>query len=358
MKILFTYLFCGTGGVEAVLYARLREMRRRSNTAISFFLQEASGLDLLFRDIRDQVIIGNPSDLIRLLRSQKWDYIVSIDTPEIHPLALRFAPRAAFVYEVHTTYCEHLSYLHTQELMKNVRALIVPSQAQKKLVSSIVHSIGIPIFVVPNPITLSFLKKGGAQVTPSRPIILWVGRLDSHKNWIGFVQLAGQLRRARVQADFWLVGGARSSTSEKHSLWKTLKIEGLADCFKWLPVVDHHRMPGIYRYVAASNGCYVSTSINESFGMTVIEAMACGCPVVVPNVGGICELVAHGQTGLLYEAGDLVTAAGYIETLLTDGTLRNAIIESGRDVIAKKYTPETCVTQLLDALASATARNL
>jgi N-acetyl-alpha-D-glucosaminyl L-malate synthase BshA len=59
-------------------------------------------------------------------------------------------------------------------------------------------------------------------------------------------------------------------------------------------------------------------SEKESFGLVALEAMACGVPVVASCVGGIPEVVRHGETGFLSELGDVESMASYCSTLITD----------------------------------------
>lgn len=59
-------------------------------------------------------------------------------------------------------------------------------------------------------------------------------------------------------------------------------------------------------------------SEKESFGLVALEAMACGVPTIASNVGGIPELVAHGETGFLSDVGDTVNMADNAIKLLTD----------------------------------------
>src|SRR6185369_14446424 len=82
--------------------------------------------------------------------------------------------------------------------------------------------------------------------------------------------------------------------------------------------LHHAQMPAIYRQAARSGGCLVSTSSAESFGMAVLEAMACGCPAVAPGIEGLRDLVRHEETGRLYPAGDVAAACDAVLATLND----------------------------------------
>jgi hypothetical protein len=60
------------------------------------------------------------------------------------------------------------------------------------------------------------------------------------------------------------------------------------------------QMPSAYQEIAASGGCVVSTSPCEGFGLALLEAQACGCPVIGPDVHGVNECVSPERGGVLY----------------------------------------------------------
>ena len=70
------------------------------------------------------------------------------------------------------------------------------------------------------------------------------------------------------------------------------------------------------------------TSLYESFCLVALEAMACGVPVLATEVGGLPEVVAHGQTGMLFPLGDYVMAADMAVSLLSDPPRRRAMREA------------------------------
>jgi glycosyltransferase involved in cell wall biosynthesis len=81
----------------------------------------------------------------------------------------------------------------------------------------------------------------------------------------------------------------------------------------------------------ASADAFVYASETETMGNVVLEAMACGCPVVAPRAGGIPALVEHGKTGLLYEPRCLPEAVGHTRLVLTDGPTRAGLVAAARE---------------------------
>lgn len=75
---------------------------------------------------------------------------------------------------------------------------------------------------------------------------------------------------------------------------------------------------------------YVQTSLDEGIGVSVLEAMAAGLPVVATDVGGTSELVVHGETGLLVPASNPGRLAEVLEALLRDEPARQRMGEAGR----------------------------
>jgi D-inositol-3-phosphate glycosyltransferase len=82
-----------------------------------------------------------------------------------------------------------------------------------------------------------------------------------------------------------------------------------------------HDQDTLQFYYAAAD-CLVMPSHYESFGMVALEAMACGTPVVVSDVGGLSQLVRHNQTGFRVRAKDPAAVADAIERLLSNEVLR------------------------------------
>jgi glycosyltransferase involved in cell wall biosynthesis len=88
--------------------------------------------------------------------------------------------------------------------------------------------------------------------------------------------------------------------------------------------------------LAKSHVALVPSVWPEAFGLTALEALAAGCPVVASAAGGLVDLVRHGETGLLVPPGDATALAGAVDRLLADHSLRSRLSHAGRD-LAQRY---------------------
>lgn len=98
---------------------------------------------------------------------------------------------------------------------------------------------------------------------------------------------------------------------------------GISDNLRWIGYVDSEDMPSLYRLADV----FVFPSLYEGFGLPVVEAMACGTPVVANDASCLPEIVGDGA--YLVEAGNARTMAGAILALIGQKPLREAMITQG-----------------------------
>jgi len=99
--------------------------------------------------------------------------------------------------------------------------------------------------------------------------------------------------------------------------------------------------PVPFREVPAYHNCldiFANLSHNESFGVSVLEAEACGKPVVASNVGGLKEVMVPGLTGISIPPGDSQAAADAFERLVLNSELRQKMGSEGRKFVLEKYS--------------------
>jgi glycosyltransferase involved in cell wall biosynthesis len=175
--------------------------------------------------------------------------------------------------------------------------------------------------------------RNGADVRG--PIIGTLARLDPVKGISILLDAMSHLLPEYPEA-LLLIGGAGE---EQEALERQAIALGIADRVVFVgPVQDPH---DFYRRV----DLFVLPSVDEGFGLVLVEAMAMGLPVIGTRVGGVPEILAHGVNGWLVEPGDSVVLAAGIRTLLADPALRRQVAEEGRRT-ALRFDITQTATQL------------
>lgn len=179
---------------------------------------------------------------------------------------------------------------------------------------------GVPaehVFVVPPGIDHRAYHAGA---TPDeRPLILWIGRLEPYKRADLMLDAMTEISTAFPEARLVFVGEG-SARSDLEAKARKLGLERTVRFTGFLP--DAEKVAWIQRA-----SCLVNTSEKEGWGMTVIEANACGVPTVSSDVPGFRDSVRDGETGYLYPYGDHHALATRVLELLRDPATRRSMSE-------------------------------
>lgn len=100
--------------------------------------------------------------------------------------------------------------------------------------------------------------------------------------------------------------------------------------------------------ILPSADLFLMPSQSESFGLSALEAMACGVPVISSSVGGLPELVIHNESGYIAEIGDIDRMAKYAVELLTNDKKYKTFSKNSRDRAAKHFDKNLIVPQYID----------
>jgi glycosyltransferase involved in cell wall biosynthesis len=111
---------------------------------------------------------------------------------------------------------------------------------------------------------------------------------------------------------------------------------GIAEKCVFPGAQPHDRIP---LWLAAAD-CLVLCSLNEGLPTILAEAMLCGTPVIATPVGGVPEIVQHGNTGLLVPVGDSNALAQAMQKILTDPHLAALLSNQAREFARKALTWE------------------
>ena len=125
---------------------------------------------------------------------------------------------------------------------------------------------------------------------------------------------------------------------------------------RFLGPVSEEDLPGLYRSAAVlampsvDRTCYGRpVPVSELLGLTALEAMASGTPVVASRIGGLAEVVVDGETGFLVEPGDLAALHDRLALLVSDRRLAARLGANARDLVVRRFTWRACAERCLAA---------
>ncbi|MGW2488521.1 glycosyltransferase family 4 protein [Streptomyces sp. NPDC001606] len=201
--------------------------------------------------------------------------------------------------------------------------------------------------VAVSPVSLAARHPGALQITPGvdtdrftpgplppsrRPrTVVYLGRMDRTSSWKGVDVLLDAAAQLPDDVTLTLVGSGDAVPDHRAHAER-------------LGIADRVHTPGQFTgddLVGALQQAAVvvlpSRSEAESFGMVLIEAMACGTPVVGSDVGGIPHVIDPGTNGLLVPPGDPAALADALVSLLGDGHLADRLGATGRQTAVQRY---------------------
>jgi len=179
---------------------------------------------------------------------------------------------------------------------------------------------------------------------PGPPLVILPARLLLDKGVGEFVEAARLLRGRGINARFALVGegdpGNPASVSPQ--LLREWQSEGAVELLGW-----HDDMPEILAQ------CHIVClpSYGEGLPKALLEAAACGRPIVATDVPGCRDVVRHGETGLLVAARQVAPLAEALEQLIGDAKLRRSFGARGRERVLAKFSVEIVTAETLHLYA-------
>lgn len=345
MKILFIYWFFTYGGVEAVLHNRITALKRLYHdlTVGVLFLYNHTNTQI---NLGDKTYITNDSQKIMDI-AKEYDLVSIIDTPPV--LNFMDSIQKPLIIEVHTHYDSHRAYIKN-DLPSNTKKVLTPSLYFKKLVETEIKNKSLTVDYVYNPLDYSFFEtdmnhKNVTHINLQhfRPL-LWIGRLDDHKNWERALSIFSHLiKKLSVKnLELFIIG--------KHGNYElvieTLKRFDIYKFVRYVPYINYNSLSSVFKNVALNGGIYVSTSEGESFGMTVAESMASGVPCVL-NKLKVFEEITDNRAAFFKTEQEALDG---IIKLIEDGEFRAKMVKNLRET-AYRYHPDNIAQSLYEKFA-------
>ena len=137
---------------------------------------------------------------------------------------------------------------------------------------------------------------------PAKPLILSIGRADKRKNFETIIQSYGQDKELQAMANLAIFAGVRKDITqmpadEQEILTQLLLLLDKYDLYGKMAIPKkndpHLEVPEIYRMAARKKGVFVNATPGENFGLTIVEAAACGLPVIASPTGGPKEILRN-----------------------------------------------------------------
>jgi len=174
------------------------------------------------------------------------------------------------------------------------------------------------------------------------PVICCVGRLIHIKGQDVLLRAFAQLDSRYSNAVLLLVGEGKLR-KKLERLARNLGVESRVVFTGW--------RSDACALIAASD-ILVLPSREEPLGLTLLEGMSVGTPVIGCRTGGMVEIVESGKNGLLVESGDSDGLASAMEQLLSDRELKERLVSAGYTTVREKFDPASFVEQVADVYSS------
>lgn len=306
MKIAFINNKCHLTGVDTALKNRI-DLLQQFQVECSMVFLEHGFEEETFKNLH-YIVADSEEKFNRAI--EECDVVVTVIVPEslMRKLCSFGKP---IIYECHA--CGPYTYLEKLATY-GVSAVIFPSRVCFDEAVQYIPE-GIKCFIIPNCPPHGKAEQTAENNKTDLIPLLWVGRLEKNKNWMLLINLARELKDGyliRVITDV--------SFDREYSIFiDILNKENLENKFDIIMNCPNEQMQ-LWYSISAAQGCYISSSYKEAFGMTLIEAMNVKCPMVISDIPVFREVAGEGA--LYFEPEDYKRCIDQIYSICEDKELR------------------------------------
>lgn len=205
--------------------------------------------------------------------------------------------------------------------------ILVPSKSVQQLLTAEWNIDRKKIIITPEAVDDGILKiadkttkveygKVLEKFKISQPYLFYAGNAHPHKNVAGLIKAFLTLQQKYSKLRLVLTG-------YDHYFWQRLKQENQHQGIIYTGFINDNKLVALYKGAAM----FVLPSFEEGFGIPVLEAMACGCPVVASNKASLPEV--GGEACLYFDPDSRDDMVGKISKVLNEGELRQRLVEKG-----------------------------
>lgn len=306
-NILHLYPNCSLGGMTTVY--RNRALSDPGSHYTFLFMNDKSG-SVAYEALQNVTM--------RIIRPDRFDALVKYAVQSVDYSSVRITslPKvvgelgdtgAEVIYEFHSS--DHNVIQHELDILDitKVHKIAAPSQFLADVVRSKLRGgQRDKVTVIPNLIDgVTFAEDGHVpplNISADLIPLVWIGRLDKGKNVNDFLRTLSLLPDQYVGVIVLSFEDQPERMAHFLGLASSLGVERR---IKVVLNISQRDIASLYRFARTRHGLYCSTSLGESFGYGVAEAMAVGLPAVAYDVGALSELEDHGVDFSLVPVGDV-----------------------------------------------------
>jgi sucrose-phosphate synthase len=190
---------------------------------------------------------------------------------------------------------------------------------------------------------------------PGKPMILTLSRPAPRKNLLALIEAYGEDRALQEQANLVVAAGQRDDLrsldkDQARVITELLLAIDRYDLYGKVALPKRHAqedVPHLYRLAARRRGVFINPALTEPFGLTLLEAAACGLPIVATEDGGPRDILANCRNGLLIDPLDKQAMTAALHTALSDHRQWKSWSKAGKRGVARHYSWPAHVDQYL-----------
>ena len=302
------------------------------------------------------------------LRKQNCDIVHVYYFPQFANLIKRLNPGLRVILHMHGEWLTQIKFNNLAARLNNLDLVISCSKFITQSIAAKFPQVANRCRTLPMGLSTDAFPRDDLQIDPDKPSpkrLLCVGRISPEKGVHVLLEAFELVLRRFPDASLTIVGPESIAAKDEGvdlcldkdvaaSLAPFYEGSYLAQIKQKLSpeaarrvefagLVPYGDVPGYY----ANADIYISPSLYESFGMSVIEAMAAGLPVVAARVRSFEDLISDGRDGLIVAASDPQAIADAVGKLFANAELRDSISCAAREAVRTQFSWETICSTLI-----------
>jgi glycosyltransferase involved in cell wall biosynthesis len=306
------------------------------------------------------------------IRSQRCDIIHIRNFSQLVPIARAFNPDAKIILHMECEWLTQLDPTMIQARLLNCDSIVACSTYIADKIKRAFPELASRCYVVHNGVDVDAFAPGNQATaeTNGAKRLLFVGRVSPEKGLHVLMEAFESVVKRWPEAQLTIVGPEQVppldfiiNLSDETGVSDLARYYGgsyltrlrqmlspkAADRVSFVSILPHADMPNVYR----NADLLINPSFVETFGMTLVEAMACKVPVVASRVGGMTEVMENDKQGTFVEPGRPSALAEAILHLLEDERLRHDMGAAGRARVVKYFSWDELSQQMLEVYRNA-----